>query len=89
MAIGIYARGFTTDEYDKTLAELKEAGAAAPAGRVLHVALENDGEISVFDIWESRAAFDAYGATLVSILTAAGIDVPETLVAEVYNTINS
>jgi hypothetical protein len=88
MAIGIYAKGFTTDDYDKTLAQLEQAGALAPAGRVLHVALESNGEISVFDIWESQAAFDAYGATLIPILIAAGIEAPETMVAEVYNTIN-
>ncbi len=89
MALGFYitGKGFTPERYDTTLAQLEEAGAGAPAGRVSHVALESNGEIQVFDIWESQAAFDAFGETLVPILTAAGIELNEPMVAEVHNTI--
>jgi hypothetical protein len=90
MALGFYitGKGFTVDRYDTTLAQLEEAGAGAPAGRVSHVALESNGEIQVFDIWESQAAFDAFGATLIPILTEAGIELNEPMVAEVHNTID-
>jgi hypothetical protein len=90
MALGFYitGTGFTVDRYDTTLAQLEEAGAGAPAGRVSHVALQSNGEIQVFDIWESQAAFDAFGETLIPILTAAGIELNEPMVAEVHNTIN-
>ncbi len=89
MALGFYitGKGFTVDKYDTTLAQLEEAGAGAPAGRVSHVALKSNGEIQVFDIWESQAAFDAFGETLIPILTAAGIELNEPMVAEVHNTI--
>ena len=53
-----------------------------------HVALESNGEIQVFDIWESQAAFDAFGATLIPILTEAGIELNDPMVAEVHNTID-
>ena len=90
MALGFHitGKGFTVDRYDTTLAQLEEAGAGAPAGRVSHVALESNGEIQVFDIWESQAAFDAFGATLIPILTEAGIELNEPMVAEVHNTID-
>jgi hypothetical protein len=90
MALGFYitGKGFTVDRYDTTLAQLEEAGAGAPAGRVSHVALETNGEIQVFDIWESQADFDAFGATLIPILTAAGIELNEPMVAAVHNTID-
>jgi hypothetical protein len=65
----------------------EEAGAGAPDGRISHVALETDGEIQVFDVWESQAAFDAFGATLIPILTAAGIELNEPMVARVHNEI--
>jgi hypothetical protein len=89
MALGIYvtAKGFTQDRYDTTLAQLEEAGAGAPAGRLSHVALETGGEIQVFDIWESQEAFDAFGATLIPILTAAGVEINEPMVARVHNQI--
>jgi hypothetical protein len=89
MALGMYitGKGFTVEKYDKTLKELEDAGAGAPEGRRSHVALESNGEIQVFDIWESQEAFDAFGETLMPILTGAGIEVGEPMVAEVHNTI--
>ena len=57
MALGFYitAKGFTQDHYDATTVQLEEAGAGAPDGRISHVALETNGEIRVFDVWESHS----------------------------------
>jgi hypothetical protein len=92
MALGFYitGKGFTQERYDTTTAQLEEAGAGAPEGRVSHVALETGGEIQVFDIWESQEAFEAFeafGATLLPILNAAGIELNEPMVARVHNEI--
>jgi hypothetical protein len=91
MALGFYitAKGFTQDRYDTTTVQLEEACVGAPDGRISHVALETNGEIQVFDIWESQEAFDAFGATLIPILTAAGIELNEPMVARVHNEIKS
>jgi hypothetical protein len=56
-------------------------------GRSYHVALETNGEIQVFDIWESQEAFEAFGATLVPIMTGLGADPGEPMVARVHNVI--
>jgi hypothetical protein len=89
MALGIYFAhvGFTPEKYDKVLKQLDDAGAGAPKGRTLHVALESDGQIQVFDVWESQAEFDAFGATLIPVLTAAGVELGEPMVAKVHNLI--
>lgn len=89
MAFGFYitGKGFTQERYDVTTRQLEDAGAGAPDGRISHVALETDGEIQVFDIWESREAFEAFGATLVPILNAAGIELNDPMVARVHNEI--
>ncbi len=91
MALGFYitAKGFTQDRYDTTTVQLEEAGAGAPDGRISHVAVEKDGEIQVFDIWESQAAFEAFGATLLPILAAAGVELNEPIVARVHNVIQA
>ena len=91
MALGFYitGKGFTQEKYDTTLAQLEDAGAGAPAGRVSHTALETDGEIQVFDVWESKEAFEAFGATLLPILSAAGIEINEPMVARVHNEIRA
>jgi len=87
MALGFYFRpaGFTPAIYDDTLSQLEAAGAGAPDGRTLHVALDVDGAIHVFDIWESQEQFEAFGATLVPIVTAAGVDPGQPMVANVRN----
>jgi hypothetical protein len=58
-----------------------------PTGRISHVAIETNGEIQVFDIWESQEAFDAFGVILLPILAAAGVEINEPMVARVHNTI--
>ncbi|MEA2154015.1 MAG: hypothetical protein QOE11_155 [Solirubrobacteraceae bacterium] len=91
MAFGFYitGTGFTQEAYDTTLAQLEDAGVGSPDGRISHVALETDGAIQVFDVWESPEAFEAFGATLIPILTAAGIELNEPMVARVHNEITA
>ena len=89
MALGIYIvhAGFTPEKYDNTIKQLDAAGAGAPKGRTLHVALESNGEVQVFDIWESQADFDAFGPTLMPILAELGVELKEPMVAHVQNVI--
>ena len=89
MALGIYFvhQGFTPEKYGKTIAQLEAAGAGAPKGRTYHVALESEGAIQVFDIWESQADFEAFGQTLIPILTELGVELQDPMVANVHNVI--
>ena len=89
MAVGMYIahEGFTPELYGDTIKKLEAAGAGAPKGRTLHVALETDGAIQVFDIWDSQADFDAFGETLMPILEEAGVVLNAPMVANVHNII--
>jgi len=89
MALGFYFRptGFSKETYDEAIKQLDAAGAGAPEGRSLHVALETDGQIQVFDIWESQEAFEAFGSTLLPIMAGLGSDPGEPMVAQVHNQI--
>ena len=89
MALGFYFThgGFTAAKYDSAIKQLEAAGAGSPKGRTLHVALESNGEINVFDIWESQEEFEAFGATLMPILGELGIDPGQPMVAQVHNVI--
>lgn len=78
---------FPADRYDEVMGKLQEAGAGAPAGRKLHVALESDGKINVFDVWDSQEDFEAFGETLLPVLGAAGVDPGRPMVAQVRNII--
>ncbi|MFY9782197.1 MAG: hypothetical protein WAK12_01500 [Acidimicrobiales bacterium] len=89
MALGIYFvhEGFTPEKYDEALQRLDAAGAGSPKGRSSHFALESDGPIQVFDVWESQEDFDAFGETLVPILAGLGVQLGAPMVASVYNSI--
>jgi hypothetical protein len=89
MALGFYftPSSFTADTYDDTLRRLEEAGAGAPAGRLYHFALETDGRIQVFDVWDSQESFEAFGATLLPIMDELGADPGQPSVSPVHNII--
>ena len=89
MSLGFYftPSSFTAAAYDEALTRLEAAGAGAPAGRLYHVALETDGQIQVFDVWDSQESFNAFGETLVPIMTALGADPGQPMVSNVHNII--
>jgi len=89
MALGMYftPSTFTPARYDDTLKRLEEAGAGSPPGRLYHVAMEADGLIQVFDVWESEASFEAFGKTLMPIMTDLGADPGQPRVSPVHNII--
>jgi hypothetical protein len=91
MALGFYftPSGFTKKQYDEALRRLDAAGAGAPAGRSYHVAMEIDGAIAVFDVWDSQEAFEAFGATLIPIMAELGADPGQPMVAPVHNVIEA
>jgi hypothetical protein len=89
MALGMYftPTSFTPARYDNAICRLEAAGVGAPAGRLYHVAIETDGQIQVFDVWDSQESFQAFGATLVPILAELGVDPGEPQVSPVHNII--
>ena len=89
MALGFYftPSSFSPSVYDDVVSRLEAAGAGAPAGRLYHVALESEGQIQVFDVWDSQESFQAFGATLLPILAEVGVDPGEPHVSPVHNII--
>ena len=89
MALGFYftPTGFTKDKYDEAIRQLAANGAGAPDGRLHHFALEQDGAISVFDVWESQEKMEAFGAALMPVLAGLGVDPGQPMVQPVHNVI--
>jgi hypothetical protein len=89
MTFGLYFQptGFSPAVYDQAIKELDEAGAGfgSVPGRRFHCAMEVDGSIAVFDIWESMEQFEKFGQTLVPIMTKLGADPGQPMVATVHN----
>ena len=89
MALGMYftPTSFTPKRYDDTIKRLEQAGAGSPPGRLYHVAMEADGLIQVFDVWESEASFQAFGKTLLPIMADLGADPGQPQSSPVHNLI--
>jgi len=89
MALAIYfhPKSLSAERYDAAITELEAAGAAHPAGRVHHSCFGPDGDLMVYEVWESQQAFEAYGAVLMPILQKTGIDPGTPDVMQVHNLI--
>lgn len=90
MAIGAYfAHGnFPPASYEKAIAELEAAGHGTPAGRIQHFALSaEDGNIVVFESWESPAAMDAFGPVLMPVLAGLGVGLLPPTIMPVHNNV--
>jgi hypothetical protein len=76
MAVGIYVAlsGMTADKYKENLELLRQAGLYHPPGRSFHAAFGPSDKLMVFDVWNSQAAFEQFGKTLMPILQQLGVD---------------
>jgi hypothetical protein len=86
MAIGVYFRpsSLTTDQYDRIMEELDDAGATRPAGRVSHCCFGPAENLMVFDIWETQEAFETFGKILEPIAEKIGVDIGAPDVLEIH-----
>jgi hypothetical protein len=90
MSISVHFRhqGFTPEKYDETIRRLAASGKGQPVGRLYHVAFEAEGEIEVFDIWESQEALEAFGPDgFVPILLDLGVELRPPTIHPVRNVI--
>jgi hypothetical protein len=92
MALGLYfqPKGFTPAIYDTVTKQLEQAGAGfgKVPGRTFHCAMEANGAISVFDVWESEEQFKKFGETLLPIMNKLGVDPGQPMVMRVHNVKN-
>ena len=73
--IGIYivTKNMTVDQHAKGRERLREAG--APEGAMkLHSCFGEDGQLQVFDVWESQEAFDEFLTYLGPVMEELGIE---------------
>ena len=90
MAIGVYfdLQGFPVSVYDEAIEQLTAAGAGwgEVPGRTFHCAMTTeDGQVKVFDVWESAEELETFGETLMPILSGLGVIPAEPMVLAVHN----
>jgi len=84
IAVYFHPKGMTLDQFNETHRRLADAGAAEPEGRIHHSCFGDDGELMVYDIWESPETFQAFGQTMMPILAEVGVDAGEPSIMAVH-----
>jgi hypothetical protein len=86
MAIAVYfhPKNLTMKDFEETHRRLQDSGDSEPDGRIHHSCFGPDGDLMVYDIWESPEAFEAFGQRLMPVLAELGIDAGEPAVMPIH-----
>ncbi|HUY06812.1 MAG TPA: hypothetical protein VMU99_06105 [Acidimicrobiales bacterium] len=72
--IGIYMQTkMSVEQYQEINARVLDAQLDI-TGLVMHCAFGESGSVALFDVWESKAAFEAFAAHLGPIFAALGVE---------------
>jgi hypothetical protein len=76
MAIAAYYHppGLTLEQFNEVHRRLDAAGASSPAGRLHHSCMGDDGDLMVYEVWDSQGNMEAFAAVLMPVLGEVGID---------------
>ena len=76
MAIAAYfhPKNMTLKQFSGIHQRLEEAGAEPNPHRLHHSCFGGDGDLMVYDIWDSPESFQTFGEVLMPILAEMGVD---------------
>ena len=80
--IGIYfpASAITAEQHNAV--DEKVSAGGPPAGMKLHSAFQEGDKLAMFDVWESKEAFEAFGAKLMPVLKEMGLELSDPMFVE-------
>ena len=88
MAISVYfnPQGMTLAQFEEIHRRLDATGDHS-SGRLHHSCFGEEGDLMVYDIWESPEAFAAFGERLMPILAEVGVDPGEPAIVALHKLI--
>jgi hypothetical protein len=91
MAIAAYfhPKGMTLEQFEEIHRLLDEAGEGLNPARIHHSCFGEDGDLTVYDIWESLESFEAFGRALMPVLAKVGVDPGEPAVLPVHKLVQT
>ena len=86
IAVYFHPKGMTLEQYFDAHKRLEAAGVGLHSqhGRLHHSCFGQDGELMVYDVWESPEAFQVFGEKLMPILAETQIDMGEPVIMPVH-----
>jgi cyclopropane fatty-acyl-phospholipid synthase-like methyltransferase len=84
--IGVYIRPETMsrEQYQAASEKIQAAG-VSQAGMVMHSCFSEGESLAIFDVWESKEAFEAFGAQLMPIVQEVGIVMGAPMIVEMID----
>jgi hypothetical protein len=82
MAVAVYfhPKNMTLKQFDEIDRRLDESGQGGPPDGALHLScFGEDGDLMVYNIWESPEAYEAFSKVLMPILNDVGVEVEPVL----------
>ena len=76
IAIYIVTKNMTEAQHAKGRERLRESGAPESAMK-FHACFGDDGQLQVFDVWESQEAFDEFLTYLQPVMQELGIELAQ------------
>jgi hypothetical protein len=76
IAVYIVTKNLTVEQHTKGRQRLRESGAPENAMKV-HSCFGEDGQLQVFDVWESEEAFDEFLKYLGPVMQELGIELAQ------------
>jgi hypothetical protein len=83
-AVYFHPKGLTLEQFNEVHRRLVDIGQEHPDGRVHHSCFGEDGELMIFEVWESPEKIQAFGPILMPVLAEVGIDAGEPAVLAVH-----
>ena len=89
MAVAIYFHpaALSEQQYRETVDDLAAQGDWPPDGLVHHSCFGEGNGLMIYEVWESQAAFDAFGPRLMPVLQKHQIDPGQPQVMPVVNVV--
>jgi hypothetical protein len=84
IAAYFHTKNMTLEKFNEVHRRLDAAGSGQPKGRIHHSCFGEEGDLMVFDVWETPEDFEAFGAVLMPILGEVGVDPGEPAVMPVH-----
>jgi hypothetical protein len=84
--IGVYIRpeSMTAEQYHAVDDQLDSDGVSMD-GMLMHSCFSEGDNLAVFDVWESKEAFEAFGEKLVPVLQANGVSMSAPMFVEMID----
>ena len=87
LTVSFTPKGMSAAKYDEVLQRLQAAGMGSPSGRLFHTCYGSKDQLRVVDVWASQEQFEKFGAVLMPILAAVGVDAGTPDIQPQYNSI--